>query len=144
MFVYIYIYIYIYIYACVCVCVWVPYHFPHPESDTRSVFKGSFTGFTQNFLSPRLVIIPRVKDQLCWNYLSIARRWIARCISFPRVLRLCGIQSAQSIIWNWAAVFMSYRNRYIICIYILKWMRYLSHSTLILNEQLIFSLFIGI
>ena len=73
-------------------------------------FKRSLTGLNSEFLSPRLVASPRLKNLVCPTIYPYLEGEIIGFIPFPRVLVLCNMQSVSSRIWTRVAVSISYDN----------------------------------
>ena len=76
--------------------------------DTRSIFKGSLTGLNSEFSLTQTSCLTKAEDISLPYYLPIAGGRIIGCITFPRVLVLCEMQSVWSSIWTRVAVSIYY------------------------------------
>ena len=90
-------------------CLHLPNPSPGAQRDTRS----NILGLNFEFSFSQSGCHPKVKNHSLPYYSRIVGRRIERCIPFPRVFALWGIQTASCRIWTWISLSISSNsNRY--------------------------------
>ena len=83
-------------------------YLPNPSTragyDTRSIFKWSLTGLNSEFSFSYTSCLTKAAESSLPYYLPISGGRTIGFIPFPRVLRLCEMQSVKSRIWTRVAV----------------------------------------